>query len=220
VSGLQNQPDWARLFRVACALIRQVNSEALIIDHWTFGGGTALMLQIGHRESRDVDLFLTDPQLLPFLDPQKNDFDFEIRPSDYDGDGAKFLKFAFDGIGEIDFIVSPSKTKNPTVEQEIEGHRTLLETVPEIIAKKIVHRGANLKPRDIFDIAAASVDHQAAVVDSLRAYEPEVTVALATLDRLKPDFVNAAIGQLDIREKFSEIAKVSIERSRSLLRTV
>ena len=143
-----------------------------------------------------------------------------MRPSDYDGDGAKFLKLAFSDIGEIDFIVSPPKTTNPTVEREIEGQRTLLETVPEIIAKKIVHRGANLKPRDIFDIAAASVDHQAVIVDSLRAYEPEVAAALATLDRLNPDFLNAAIGQLDIREKFSGIAKVSIERSRSLLRAV
>ena len=49
-------------------MIRQVNAEQKIIDHWTFGGGTALMLQIDHRESDDVDIFLPDPQLLPFLD--------------------------------------------------------------------------------------------------------------------------------------------------------
>jgi hypothetical protein len=39
--------DWATLFREACSLIRQVNSEYTIINHWTFGGGTAMMLQIG-----------------------------------------------------------------------------------------------------------------------------------------------------------------------------
>lgn len=39
------------------------------------------MLQIDHRESRDVDLFLQDPQLLAFLDPQKHDFEFEIGPA-------------------------------------------------------------------------------------------------------------------------------------------
>jgi len=32
-----------------------------MIDSWTFGGGTALMLQIDHRESFDVDIFLDDP---------------------------------------------------------------------------------------------------------------------------------------------------------------
>ncbi len=80
-------PGWARLFRVARDVIRQVNSEQLIIDRWTFGGGTAMMLQIDHRESHDVDIFLEDPQLLPFLDPQKHDFEFQILPSDYLGDG-------------------------------------------------------------------------------------------------------------------------------------
>ena len=36
------RPGWARLFRIACSLIRQVNSEQLIIDSWSFGGGTAM----------------------------------------------------------------------------------------------------------------------------------------------------------------------------------
>jgi Nucleotidyl transferase AbiEii toxin, Type IV TA system len=58
-----------------------------IIDGWTFGGGTAMMLQIDHRESRDVDIFLHDAQQLPFLDPQKRDFEFEIQPAVCEGDG-------------------------------------------------------------------------------------------------------------------------------------
>ncbi|RUW44700.1 hypothetical protein EOA32_36030, partial [Mesorhizobium sp. M1A.F.Ca.ET.072.01.1.1] len=36
---------------------------------WSFGGGTAMMIQIGHRESHDIDVFLDDPQLLGFMDP-------------------------------------------------------------------------------------------------------------------------------------------------------
>lgn len=63
-------------------MIRQVNAEQEIIDRWTFGGGTAMMLQIDHRISHDIDIFLPDPQFLPFLDPQKHDFNFEIRPAD------------------------------------------------------------------------------------------------------------------------------------------
>jgi len=45
-NGDREPLEFARLFRVACALIRQVNSEQTIIDHWTLGGGTAMMLQI------------------------------------------------------------------------------------------------------------------------------------------------------------------------------
>lgn len=66
-------PDWKRLFRTACDLIGQVNENSLIIDHWTLGGGTAMMLQIDHRESRDIDIFLMDPQLLGFLNPETHD---------------------------------------------------------------------------------------------------------------------------------------------------
>ncbi|MEI2298779.1 nucleotidyl transferase AbiEii/AbiGii toxin family protein [Ensifer sp. MJa1] len=56
---------WADLFDQACRIIDQANSSLTLIDTWTFGGGTALMLQIDHRESFDVDIFLDDPQLLP-----------------------------------------------------------------------------------------------------------------------------------------------------------
>jgi hypothetical protein len=92
VSTPGTQSDWAKLFREACSLIRQVNSEQAIIDHWTLGGGTAMMLQIDHRVSRDVDIFLDDPQLLGFLDPRTHDFTFGIQPTSYAGDGTRFLK--------------------------------------------------------------------------------------------------------------------------------
>jgi hypothetical protein len=94
--------------------------------------------------------------LLAFLDPEKHDFNLEIPPSDYTGDGNSFLKLVFADIGQIDFIIAQPKTGDPVTERVIEGETTLLETVPEIITKKIVHRGSAIQPRDIFDIAAAS----------------------------------------------------------------
>jgi hypothetical protein len=65
-----------------------------------------MMLRIDHRESNDIDIFLPDPQLLQFLDPQKWDFQFEIQPDDYRSDGARSLKLAFNDVGQIDFIVA------------------------------------------------------------------------------------------------------------------
>ncbi len=159
-------PDWARLFRIACSLIRQVNSEQVIIDSWSFGGGTAMMLQVGHRESHDVDIFLPDAQLLPFLDPKLHDFEFEVRPSDYGGDGTGFIKLAFTGIGEIDFIVAHALTDKATTKRMIEDEDVDLETVAEIIAKKIHYRGASIKPRDIYDIAAAARYDRTALEDA------------------------------------------------------
>lgn len=220
MNALHDQADWTRLFRLAVALIRQVNSEQSLIDNWTFGGGTAMMLQIDHRESRDIDIFLPDPQFLPFLDPQKNDFEFEIQPAAYGGDGTGFLKFAFEGIGQIDFIVGHAMTSSPTSPATIEGETVLLETIPEIIAKKVHYRGANIKPRDIFDIAAAGEQHADSVVAELRSYRDEVTRTLATIDKLNADFVNRAIAQLSIKERYDVIAKTAIERTKELLREV
>jgi hypothetical protein len=197
---------------MACALIRQVNSEQSIIDHWTFGGGTAMMLQIDHRESQDVDIFLSDPQLLPFLDPQKHDFQFEIWPTDYEGDGSSFQKLAFKDIGEIDFIVGRAMTASPTTQAIIEGETTLLETIPEIIAKKIYYRGSSIKPRDIFDIAAAGEQHADSVIDALRPYRTEVQTTLGVIDKLNPDFVNSAIAQLAIKDKFRSVAKTALKQ--------
>jgi Nucleotidyl transferase AbiEii toxin, Type IV TA system len=220
VSPPGQQADWARLFRIARALIRQVNSDQSIIDQWTLGGGTAMMLQIGHRESNDVDIFLSDPQFLSFLDPQKRDFQFEISPTAFDGDGVSFQKLAFKDVGEIDFIVGHAMTSSPAIQAIIEGEATQLETIPEIIAKKIYYRGSSIKPRDIFDIAAAAEQHAESVIDALCAYRAEVQTTLEVMDKLNPDFVNGAIAQLSIKDKFHPLAKTALKRSRELLQAV
>jgi hypothetical protein len=217
VSAADPEPNWARLFRIACEHIRQVNSEQVLIDTWTFGGGTAMMLQIDHRESRDIDIFLSDPQLLGLLDPQKHDFQFEIEPAGYDGDGVRSLKLAFD-IGEIDYIVAPELTSYPTTVASVEGETVLLETIPEIITKKIYHRGASITPRDIFDIAAAGEQHEDAVVNELRKYPDRVTQALTAIDKLKPDFVNRAIADLAIKNGYKGVAQKALQRSKEILR--
>ncbi len=191
-----------------------------MIDHWALGGGTAMMLQIGHRESHDVDIFFQDPQILGFLNPEIQDLDFEIAPTEYKGDGSRFMKFSFQDIGEIDFIVAPELTGNPTNERDVEGVRTLLETVPEIITKKIYFRGASITPRDIFDIAAAGSVCRDEVIDALRQYPEQVKSALATMDRLNPEFVGAAISQLMIREEFKDLAATALGDARKLLAAV
>jgi hypothetical protein len=214
------QPDWARLFRTACSLIRQVNSEQTIIDSWSFGGGTAMMLQIDHRESHDIDIFLNDAQYLPFLDPKLHDFEFDIRPSDYGGDGAGFLKLAFDGIGEIDFIVARLLTASAVTKQTVEGEAVDLETVAEIITKKVHYRGASIKPRDIFDIAAASRSDRDAIVEALRIYKEDVARTLATIERMSPEFINATISGLEIKDKFKPVADTALDDAVDLLRSV
>lgn len=179
-----------------------------------------MMLQIDHRESHDIDIFLVDPQLLSFLDPKLRDFEFEIRPADYTGDGSRFLKLAFDEIGEIDFLVGHAMTGTPTTRQMVEGVEVDLETVAEIITKKIHYRGASIKPRDIFDIAAAARHDRETIVEALKAYRNDVASTLAAIERLKPDFVNAAVAELAIKDPYKPLARTALEDARDLLRSV
>lgn len=42
-----------------------------------------MMMQIGHRESHDIDIFIDDPQILGFLDPGKADLRFKEVPAEW-----------------------------------------------------------------------------------------------------------------------------------------
>lgn len=52
---------WEVLWRSAMACIASLKGY-FPRPEWTFGGGTALMLQYGHRRSKDIDIFLRDPR--------------------------------------------------------------------------------------------------------------------------------------------------------------
>jgi hypothetical protein len=179
-----------------------------------------MVLQIDHRESHDVDIFLPDPQFLSFLDLKLHDFDFEIPPTDYDGDGSGFLKIAFKDVGQIDFVVGHTLTSSPTIEKTIENEAVQLETIPEIITKKIYYRGASIKPRDIFDVAAASEQFEDTMILALRNYPEKVAATLAKIDQLNPEFVQTAICALAIKDKYKPVATTALAQTRSLLSKV
>jgi hypothetical protein len=111
-------------------------------------------------------------------------------------------------------------TSSSTTQATVEGEAVRLETIPEIITKKIYHRGSGIKPRDIFDIAAAGEQHADSLIQEIRSYRDEVTRALTAIDKLNPDFVSRAIAQLAIKDGYKEVAKTAIERSREILRAV
>jgi hypothetical protein len=202
---------------LACELIDQVNRDYIIIDEWTFGGGTALMLQIGHRESDDIDIFLDDYQLLPYLNPARQSFNLGTAPSDYSGDGTGFQKIVFDGVGEIDFIVCPHLTEQPAQRVVLEGREIMLETVAEIITKKVFYRGSRIAPRDIFDIAAASATHRYEIVSALAEHRQRVEAALAQISRSDAQFIADVIAELHVRPAFKHMTLNSVEVATELL---
>lgn len=126
---------------------------------WTFGGGTVLMLRIGHRQSKDIDLFVPDPQYLGYLNPRLSDAAEQIT-TDYE-ENAEFIK-PFLPAGEIDIVVGTPSTEQPFDLVSYAGREIKVETCAEIIVKKMWHRGDRTKARDLYDLCAvADVEPQA-----------------------------------------------------------
>ncbi|MBY4897679.1 nucleotidyl transferase AbiEii/AbiGii toxin family protein [Cupriavidus sp. AU9028] len=70
---------WRVLFGHALRLLEQVETFGGRKPFFTFGGGTVLMLRYNHRLSKDIDLFVPDPQYLGFVTPRLSDMADQLR---------------------------------------------------------------------------------------------------------------------------------------------
>jgi hypothetical protein len=164
-------------------------SPVAAADDWTFGGGTALMLHYEHRISRDIDIFLRDPQLLTRLTPRLNDRAASLS-RDY-VEASNFLKLTCHG-GEIDFIVAPSLTDAAFVERDVDGLRLRLETPVEIGMKKAFYRTADLLPRDVLDIALIVTRDGEAVRRNASVLLAKRALLVARIQMMERTFASAA----------------------------
>ena len=124
---------WRALFARALSLLDTMGEASSRSPRWSFGGGTVLMRRHRHRFSRDIDIFVPDPQWLGYLTPRLNDAS-EAMTTDYAED-ALSLKLRF-AEGEIDFIASTPLTPEPYVVEKILGREVNVETTSEIVAKR------------------------------------------------------------------------------------
>lgn len=154
---------WESLFPHAFTLMEEVRKHGGIEPFWTFGGGTVLMLRYRHRFSRDIDLFVPDPQYLGFVTPRLSEAAENIT-SDYVEQG-NFVKLVLDA-GEVDIVASPNLTDEPFELWEIMGQLVKVETAAEIVAKKLYHRGDRATARDLFDLAVVVEQEPIALVQA------------------------------------------------------
>ena len=191
---------WETLFQHALAIIDSVARSGNALEDWSFGGGTVLMRRHHHRFSKDVDIFIPDPQYLNHLSPRLNNA-AEILTSHYiEHQGS--LKLIFPE-GEIDFVVAGSLTPNPTNIEVLFGRKINIETSTEIIAKKIWHRGADFTARDIFDLA------------TIAEKEPKALAGIKPILQGRRETILARIGKYDtdLRETFAALETLDYGRS-------
>jgi predicted nucleotidyltransferase component of viral defense system len=148
-------PDgvWQSLFQSALTLVEEIRKHGNPDPFFTFGGGTVLMLRHQHRLSKDIDLFVPDPQSLGFVNPRLNDIAETLCNSQY-VEAATYIKLQLEN-GEIDFVASPNllPAAHAFERWDLFGQSVRVETSAEIVAKKMFHRGDKSTARDLFDLA-------------------------------------------------------------------
>ena len=142
---------WEKLLPHALRIIDEIKKYGVSDPFWTFGGGTVLMLRYQHRLSKDIDIFVPDPQYLGYVTPRLSDVAAEIS-SEYVEDQSSYVKL-IRPEGEIDFVAAPNLMHPGYEEWFIFGQTIRVETASEIVAKKLWHRGDRATARDLFDLS-------------------------------------------------------------------
>lgn len=198
---------WEILFRHALVLMDEARARGLPVDEWTFGGGTVLMRRHRHRFSKDVDIFVNDPQFLGYLTPRLSNA-AESLTSDY-VEADQYVKLRFPE-GEIDFIASAPLTDAPADGEQLFGRAIQVEKSAEIVAKKVWHRGADFTARDIFDLAMVAEKEP----DALKSIQPILRERRAAVftridghcDALRESFEQLRV--LEYRRTFAQCVEI------------
>ncbi|HHW41350.1 MAG TPA: nucleotidyl transferase AbiEii/AbiGii toxin family protein [Syntrophomonadaceae bacterium] len=191
---------WEVLFKKA---LRILDISGIPESEWAFGGGSALALYLQHRESKDVDIFLTDAQYLTLLTPRLNRMVSRMT-SDY-AEGSSFLKLRFPE-GEIDFIIAPHLTQGCCEIKEIAGRSVQVETPEEIVLKKLFYRAETLKIRDVVDTAAVFEKRRGQLLENASLLASRIESLKRRWEKLKKSYCREASGLRILDPRLAEKA--------------
>jgi hypothetical protein len=187
--------NWRRLLEQTFAGLHQLAELGHPIPEWTLGGGTALMLVLWHRESRDIDAFIDDSQYLGIVDPELGaESIWNCVASDRQ---SNYVKIVYPH-GEIDFIAAGATTTIPPSLIQIDGRPVCLQHPVEVAISKMRHRPRTLKMRDIYDIAAVDQEHARSLADNLHHLTPYKADLKARLGDITPDYLAAEFAEINV----------------------
>lgn len=175
--------DWEKLLLRAYSCIDYASKTADL--EWSFGGGTAMMIEYQHRKSKDIDIFLRDVQHLTLFSPRLSDA-AENWLTGYD-EQSNYIKIN-SKEGEIDFIVAARISENPVISIEILGRNILVETPVEIVVKKLLFRAADFQIRDIFDTACILQREPEILFNELDSFKSKLDVLEKRIQCMKNQY--------------------------------
>lgn len=127
-----------------------------------FGGGTALAIYyFQHRLSFDIDLFVTDAQIINYLSPKHWLEESKVFNAHSYVDLSNHIRVLYlkNNI-KVDVLVAQDFISNPLIDdsKDLFPQTIYVESIDDIIAKKIIYRRQDNLTRDIIDIAI-SITH-------------------------------------------------------------
>lgn len=215
--GPHNDP-WKSLLPYCFAVMDEVIREHGVEFPILIGGGSMLLRRYGHRKSRDLDLFVTDARLVRWCSPRFNDAAADLF-ADY-GEEATATKLIL-GMQEIDIIVAaPVITDDASENAILRDRAVLIECPREILAKKIVYRGRQFQPRDVFDLACVACVEP----DEIAAIQPWINITHlddldARLVEIKPILGKELADKVDAYPDFQPIVGQCFEIAQGVVKT-
>lgn len=207
---------WKNLLPHALSIIEDIGRYATPDPFWTLGGGTVLMFRYQHRLSKDIDIFVPDPQYLGYVTPRLSDVAAAVSDQ-YVEDQSSYVKL-IRPEGEIDFVASPNLTDSPFEMWNIDGQFIRVETATEIVSKKLWHRGDRATARDLFDLSLVIERESEALINATQFLLKNADVFISQIISRKAVLERqfAEIDSLDYKPSYDEAAGRATAFLRSL----
>jgi len=148
-----------KMLDISLALLEECGVKA----DYALGGGTALSAHYWqHRFSTDIDIFIHNgtKKDLNRIDPRKTSevIKAQLKKINYRGDLKKhpiYTELSIDDDSKMQFFVVKSHTTIPYSKVILWNKEIFVESIEEIIAKKVYYRCEEANARDLFDLAVA-----------------------------------------------------------------
>ena len=205
--------------------------ESDLLEVSSLGGGTALAaFYWNHRYSTDIDIFIYDKEDKKYLLKDTNWSDEVKKMMENIGYDGKFInhpiysEITIDDDSKIQFFDVIKKSNTPFKKVNLWNHEILIDTIEEIIAKKIYYRADKGNTRDLFDIAI-SFNKEPDILNRTTLKKEKIKILFETMSNiydnkeLKELFL-FEINQMNPNEEYEFLAKNTIVYLYNLLENI
>ncbi len=204
-----------KMLGISLALLKERGVKA----NCALGGGTALSAYYWqHRFSTDIDIFIHNGTAadLNKIDPRKTSAPIkaQLAKINYTGNLKKhpiYTELSIDNDSKMQFFVVKGHTSIPYFPATLWGKDIFIESIEEIIAKKIYYRCEDANARDLFDLAIA-IEKDSTILMSINVEKEKLEKLLESVSTIIQskelmDIYTLEIKMMSPSKQYSDIAK-------------